>query len=423
MTTSNFVRLVAAGVLASSAAAQPLPPEPPICGGYDLSFITPQVQAWLNEFPAAQGAGVLIVKDGRVVYERYFGTYTAQTVVLIASASKWPTSALVMTFVDEGSITLDTPVGAVLTEFVPGPLGQITFGRCVSHAAGLPDSSEAISSTTITLRQAAQQIAVEGLRVEAGQPVLPGTDFCYGGVSMHVAGAGVEQLGGRPNVELLADRITGPLLMTSTGFPVSQQANPRIAGGLRSNARDYMNFLLMLLDGGQFGGQQILSPQAVDAVIAPLTGGLARTCVPQAAPEVFEYGVGSWLDLFGKGGEVVQATSPGAFGFNPWIDTQRNLAGVFMVQHSNQAADPLVRSLQAQIRAAMDAGPTPSVADANRDGVVNSTDVSEFINLWFTDLAEGTLVTDFNPDGVINSTDVSMFINTWFVAAALGCGA
>jgi hypothetical protein len=60
--------------------------------------------------------------------------------------------------------------------------------------------------------------------------------------------------------------------------------------------------------------------------------------------------------------------------------------------------------------------------DTNCDGVINSTDVSEFINQWFTDLAEGTLTSDFDANGVVNSTDVSEFINVWFVESTpQGC--
>jgi hypothetical protein len=58
----------------------------------------------------------------------------------------------------------------------------------------------------------------------------------------------------------------------------------------------------------------------------------------------------------------------------------------------------------------------PADWDGNR--VVNSTDVSDFINDWFTDQDAGTLVTDFNHDGVVNSTDVSELINAWFAAQA-----
>jgi len=61
-------------------------------------------------------------------------------------------------------------------------------------------------------------------------------------------------------------------------------------------------------------------------------------------------------------------------------------------------------------------------ADWNRDQVVNSTDVSDFINAWFTDQVDGTIHTDIDHNGVVNSTDVSSFINSYFDSLAVGCG-
>jgi hypothetical protein len=58
------------------------------------------------------------------------------------------------------------------------------------------------------------------------------------------------------------------------------------------------------------------------------------------------------------------------------------------------------------------------VADWNRDGVANSTDVSDFINTFFADQTSGALNGDVNCDGVSNSTDVSDFINIFFAAQA-----
>jgi hypothetical protein len=62
---------------------------------------------------------------------------------------------------------------------------------------------------------------------------------------------------------------------------------------------------------------------------------------------------------------------------------------------------------------ALDTGPQ-CPTDWNHDGIVNSTDVSDFINSWFEDQVNGTIITDFNHDGVSNSTDVSDYINSWF---------
>jgi uncharacterized membrane protein len=67
------------------------------------------------------------------------------------------------------------------------------------------------------------------------------------------------------------------------------------------------------------------------------------------------------------------------------------------------------------------AGPACS-SDFNHDGTVNSTDVSDFINQWFRDQVEGTLLSDWDANGIVNSTDVSEFINSWFEDIAAGCG-
>jgi len=58
------------------------------------------------------------------------------------------------------------------------------------------------------------------------------------------------------------------------------------------------------------------------------------------------------------------------------------------------------------------------IADWNRDGTSNSTDVSDFINTFFADQAGGGPNGDVNCDGTSNSTDVSDFINVWFAAQA-----
>jgi len=68
-----------------------------------------------------------------------------------------------------------------------------------------------------------------------------------------------------------------------------------------------------------------------------------------------------------------------------------------------------------------EAGPVCG-ADWDESGVVNSTDVSAFINDWFIDQRTPRQITDINGDGESNSTDVSDFINRWFEDLAAGCG-
>jgi hypothetical protein len=53
-------------------------------------------------------------------------------------------------------------------------------------------------------------------------------------------------------------------------------------------------------------------------------------------------------------------------------------------------------------------------ADWDLNGVVNSTDVSLFLNDWFSDLINGGMKSDYDNNGVVNSTDVSSYVNAWF---------
>jgi hypothetical protein len=53
-------------------------------------------------------------------------------------------------------------------------------------------------------------------------------------------------------------------------------------------------------------------------------------------------------------------------------------------------------------------------ADWNNDNVVNSTDVADYLNDWFSDQANGTRSADLDDNNISNSTDVSIMIERYF---------
>lgn len=60
--------------------------------------------------------------------------------------------------------------------------------------------------------------------------------------------------------------------------------------------------------------------------------------------------------------------------------------------------------------------------DWDASGYIAGADVTAFLAAWQADQVAGTLIADFNGDGVVNSTDVSDFVNAWFEQSAKGCG-
>ena len=298
-------------------------PATPSC---DFTAITESLKDAVEDAPL-DGACLLVVKDGQTIYQECFGRYEPDTVVSIASASKWLSAATIMTLVNEGRLNLDDPVSEYLPEFT-GKKGEITVRQLLSHTSGLPADNPAISTYRITLREAAAQIAEIPLAAD------PGKEFRYGGVSMQVAGAIAEIVSDKPWHDLFQERIAGPCEMKNTSYGrFGLNRNPRIAGGASSTMNDYRNFLTMILAGGEFKGKRVLSKEAIREMEKDQTRGAEQKSATLARLTVgSKYGLGEWLDRKDEKGQGIEIGSPGAFGFRPWIDRQNNLVGVFVVE-------------------------------------------------------------------------------------------
>lgn len=294
-----------------------------------------------------KGAVLLLVKDNQVIYSGAFGQYSTNTVVPIASASKWLSAAVLVTLVDDGTIALDDRVGQYLPNFT-GEKGNITIRQLLSHTSGLPTKHPCLGDRSITLAECVNQISQIELRA------YPGTEFRYGGVSFQVAGRVAEVASGKSWNTLFEEKIKTPLNMINTSYGTS--LNPGIGGGAVSTIGDYRNFLEMLLNDGVFNNSQVLSKALISEMERNHTEGVKIAYSPQGAvyTDTETYGLGLWREIVDNNGRLIQVTSPGAFGFTPWIDRQRNLVGVFLVKDRFPNIYQLIQNIQKIIRDAVD---------------------------------------------------------------------
>lgn len=332
--------LLSAYTLAGQAAE-------PVTHGYDFIGITTSLKKAVEDAPL-DGVCLLVVKDGQTICEQCFGKYKPDTVVPIASASKWLSAATIMTLVDEGRLSLDDPVSKYSPKFT-GKKGEITIRQLLSHTSGLPGDDPAIGTFRITLREAADQIAEVPLVAD------PGKEFRYGGVSMQVAGAIAEIVSGKSWADLFQERIAGPCEMKNTSYGrFGLNRNPRIAGGASSTMNDYRNFLTMILAEGEFNGKRVLSKEAIREMEKDQTCGAEQKSATLARLTAgSKYGLGEWLDRKDENGQGIEVSSPGAFGFRPWIDRKNNLLGVFVVEIRDRRTKRALASLgniQNQVR-------------------------------------------------------------------------
>jgi len=344
--------LLVSGALAVSVSAQPLSFAPQTNCVYDLGAVTEAFTNTLAQAGIANGS-LLILKDGQKLHELYAGIFDPNTLRLIASSTKWLSAVVIMSLVDDGLMSLDDTAAKFFPAHYTGQKGTMTIRQMFSHTSGLPgdETSDVLNSDDITLQQAAQIIATNILIA------APGTVFCYGGLSMQLAGACAEVASGQSWSNLVEFRLKRLLGLTLTTY--GNTPNPRIAGGASSTLYEYTTVLQMLLQHGVWGTNRVLSSNAVFVMQQDQTAGALIQCSPYMKYGLGDtrYGLGEWREELRPDGRAYQIGSGGAFGFAPWIDLERNVAGVFMIVNLMENVFPGVQQIKAAVRAAVDSTP------------------------------------------------------------------
>lgn len=365
---SIFFFIFVASCKKSSDLPAPGPVLPPAPTSKDYSPLTTIMQNSLTQLGGNAGL-VLIYKDGTILYKQYFGSWNDNTYIPVASGSKWPSMATLLSLVDKGSIKLDDKVSQYYpTEFGATDRKDITIRQLMSHTSGFAGGSAWISTDAVNLQEATKGIGMGG--TISGNPTNPaniayapnGSKFAYGGVSMHVAGGIAEKVSGKTWDVLFKESIGDKCNMPNTNYTgLGPTTNYRIAGGAGTRMMEYANFLRMILNEGKFNGQQVLSAASVNEMLKDQTNNLPIAFTPydgDAIRSAYRYGLGCWIEGY-KNGTPTEFGDQGAFGFSPWIDRARNVIGILFVQRTlgavntqptvNDAPYTLLRNKIAQI--------------------------------------------------------------------------
>ena len=367
----------------------PLKEDNTVNSGYDFSALDTLLQ---REARKNGGMALVLLKDGVIIYDKSSSGITSDTVIPIASATKWLSAAVIMALVDEGVLSLDDKASKYLDNYT-GHHGEMTVRQMFSHTSGLPGhysstripgSDDILSNRKITLAESVDMIAEIELLED------PGTQFYYGGLSMQVAGRIAEVASGKDWLTLFEEKVAHPLGMTETDYNgLGPTNNPRIAGSIQTSAHQYAQFLQMLLADGTYEGKRILSPNAVNEMLKDQTFGVPIVSSPWQKYEYLlpveevRYGIGCWLEVTDERGNAMEASSQGAFGFSPWIDKDRNLAGVLAVKSRLTKVMPAYLEMKEIIREIIDRG--ESSTPQNEDHSSELYNNPEYLHIVKTD--------------------------------------
>ena len=278
----------------------------------------------------------------------------------IASASKLPSAAAIMTLVDSNQLNLDLPVLVYLLRAgIVWPLDKalITTRMLLAHTSGLPglaptDTQPACvdDETGFTMKDCVTQIAAAPL------VATPGQVFNYGGADYQVAGYIATIISGQSWQDFFNAAIATPLGMStfSYGNPATV-TNPRVAGGAVSSAADYVKFLQMLINNGQAGGNAILSASSVTELETDQIAGKTKQYTPVDATLYPGYTFGFFIsaDPVHPGSAGPELLDPGLFGTTPWIDLDKKYGAVLIITKNTPTGLAMMNTVRPLIYAAL----------------------------------------------------------------------
>jgi CubicO group peptidase (beta-lactamase class C family) len=179
------------------------------------------------------GLSIALIRDGQIAWTEGFGVsnrfsgkpVTPETVFEVGSISKALTAYTALRLVEDGSLDLDTPLVAYLSEpwLPPSEYSDpITLRHLASHSSGLGDNSDSL------------------IGLDKSVAFKPGSSFYYSGTGFMYMQAAIEQVSGRSLEETAREAAFGPLGMASSSFLNSPTVRPHLASG-------YLDFSLALI--------------------------------------------------------------------------------------------------------------------------------------------------------------------------------
>lgn len=268
-------------------------------------------------------------EDDRRLYARAWGDFATDRRVALASASKLVSGLVLLRLVDAGVLSLDSTTGAVLGW--QGDGATISLRHLLSFTSGLTPEAACTLQAGTTLASCVATIAATPL------VAMPGERYDYGSTHLHVAARMAEVASGKPWAALFAEQVKTPLGLGAevAYFTAPRQAagqqNPLIAGGLRASMDEYAKILGAVFHGPK--GKVPLSQGLVTSMgIEPYPAATIGNSPFANAGLPYHYGFTAWLECSTPATGCARISSPGAFGFTPWLDRQKRYYAILGMQ-------------------------------------------------------------------------------------------
>jgi len=218
---------------------------------------------------------LLVMKDGRIVYENYRNNSDETTRFMGWSMTKSITSALVGIALSEGRIkSIDDPIESYLPELKGGGYEGVTIRQILQMRSGVDyEERYDFANPGIAARNHIASLVKNVARFADPARTIkrihkPGEVFQYKTIDTAVLGWLLERVsGGSTLAAYMAQRLWEPLGAEQDGFFI-MDGPPGVGrefsgAGFNATLRDYARFGLMMMNGGRANGRQIVPAEWV----------------------------------------------------------------------------------------------------------------------------------------------------------------
>jgi CubicO group peptidase (beta-lactamase class C family) len=226
--------------------------------------------------PRRRTKAVVVVKDGRVIAERYAEGVGIDTPLLGFSATKSVISALAGIAVRKGALSLDQPVPIAAWQKPGDPRGAITLDHLLRHTAGLALGSSLSASLASALEPVNRMKFMESDMAAYAESIplesAPGAAWNYhDGNTVILAHVIRNAAGGRASdlMRFARQELFGPLGMRNVTIEFDASGNAEGSSQMLASARDWARFGQLYLNDGLAGGKRILPEGWVKYSAAP----------------------------------------------------------------------------------------------------------------------------------------------------------
>jgi CubicO group peptidase (beta-lactamase class C family) len=249
------------------------PPSPQLTAALDRAFAEPDKSAPRNT------RAVVVMKDGRVIAERYTDGIGIDTPLLGFSATKSVMSALAGIMVRKGALKLNEPVPIAAWQGADDPRRAITLDHLLRHTAGLALGSSLSASLASALepvnRMKFMESDIAGYAESMPLQTAPGTAWNYHDGNTVILAHLIRQSAGGSASDMMRfarQELFGPLGMRNVAIEFDAAGNAEGSSQMLATARDWARFGQLYLNDGVAGTKRIL-PEGWVKYSASLTRG------------------------------------------------------------------------------------------------------------------------------------------------------